>query len=585
MDKMIELQDVSYSYPNAETKSLTQINLVVERGKLIVVMGPAGSGKTTLSLCLNGLIPQLLGGDLTGNLTVAGRDLRQYRVQTLARHIGLVLQDPETQIFGITVAEDTAFGPRNFLVPAAEIEDRVKESLQCVRLQGYQNRNTAELSGGEKQRLAIAGVLALQPEVLVLDEPASELDPAGRMEIYQTITDLRRDNNLTILMVEPSGEAIIDKADAVIVLNQGQIVWQETPERLFRNIPRLSQFGIQPLPVSKVGWTFFQKGWITETEIPLDVPAAESMIRNLLAKHGTGRFINLPKQPVTTVKTVENAPVILQAAKLSFQYPNSDGIGLRDINLTVRRGEFVALIGPNGAGKTTLAKHFNGLLKPTGGDVIVDGMNTRDYNTARLAQMAGYVFQNPDHQIFAVSVEKELEYGLKNAGLREAEIQARIDKALQWVRLEPYRKVHPFTLGKGQRQLVALASILALEPKILVIDEPTTGLDWTGVRNIMGLIKDLNQNGTTIIMITHDMDLAAQYAQRILVMKDGGILRDGKPEEVLADLVALRQACIVPPQIVRLSQRLRDIGLMETLLNEQELITAILNATEGLPCQ
>lgn len=579
MDKIIELQEVSYSYPNTETKSLNQINLVVERGKLIMIMGPTGAGKTTLCLCLNGLIPQLLGGDLTGNLTIDGQNIREYRVQTLAQYIGLVLQDPETQIFGITVDQDVAFGPGNFLVPIKEIEERVKESLQLVGLQGYQNRNTAELSGGEKQRLAIAGVLALQPEILVLDEPASELDPAGRTEIYQTITDLRREKNLTILMVEHSGEVIIDKADVVVVLNQGQIVWQGTPPQLFRNIPRLTQLGIRPLPVSRIGWAFFQKGWISEAEIPLNVPAAESMIRDLLIKNGSGRFINLPKQPVT--ETIKNTPVILQISNLSFQYQNTGGNGLRDINLTVHQGEFLALIGPNGAGKTTLAKHLNGLLQPIEGNVIVNGLNTREYNTSHLAQWVGYVFQNPDHQIFEVSVEKELEYGLKNARLLKTEIQARIDQVLQWVRLEPYRKAHPFTLGKGQRQLVALASILVLKPEILVIDEPTTGLDWAGVRNIMGLINNLNQNGTTIIMITHDMDLVAQYAQRVVIMKDGGILRDGKTEEVLADFASLHHACIVPPQIVRLSKKLWDIGLTVTLLDEQDLIKAILLATEG----
>ncbi len=582
MDKIIELQEISYSYPRTETKSLKQIDWVVGRGQRMMIMGPTGAGKTTLCLCLNGLIPQLLGGNLTGHLLIEGKDIRQYRVQTLAQHIGLVLQDPETQIFGLTVAEDIAFGPGNFLVPLQDIETRVKESLALVGLAGFENRNPGELSGGEKQRLAIAGVIALRPEILVLDEPASELDPAGRAVIYRTLSDLGREENLTVLMVENSAEVIIDKADAVIVLNQGKIAWQGPPQPLFRDIPRLSGLGIRPVPVSLVGWAFFRKGWISETEIPLKVPEAEGMIRRLLLQHGSGKFINLPKQ--RAAETSKNAPVILQISNLFFKYQNSDCHGLRDINLTVCRGEFLALLGPNGAGKTTLAKHLNGLLQPMAGQVIVNGLNTRDCSTSNLAQWVGYVFQNPDHQIFAVSVEKELEYGLKNAGLPKTEIQERITEVLHWVKLEPYRNVHPFTLGKGQRQLVALASILVLKPKILILDEPTTGLDWTETQNIMGLIHDLNQNGTTVMMITHDMDLVAQFAKRVVIMKNGSILRDGQPEEVLADFASLRDACIVPPQIVELSEKLRDVGLTETFLAGEDLIEAILQATEGPSC-
>lgn len=581
---MIELQNVSYRYPHSEIPVLEQVNLSLKPGTLTVILGPTGAGKTTLSLCLNGMIPQLLGGKLTGDLIIGGKDLRKYRVQTLARNIGLVLQDPETQIFGITVFEDTAFGLRNFLVPAAEIGPRVVDSLEKVRLKSLQNRNTAELSGGEKQRLAIAGILALQPQVLVLDEPASELDPAGRAEIYQTVADLCRDHQVTILVAEHLAAEIIDKADEVIVLHQGKVAWQGAPAELFRNISLLHQFGIKPLPVSLVGWEFYQKGWLPYDQIPLDLAAAERMIRKLLTRYGQGCFCKSSQNRQDLTETGTLAPVILQATDLTYEYSGQTNNGLHNINLQVRQGEFLAVVGPNGAGKTTLAKHFNGLLKPQSGEVLVNQMNTSFCQIAKLAQSVGYVFQNPDHQIFSVSVEKELAYGLKNIGLPEAEINDRINQALHLVSLEDYRQVHPFTLGKGQRQLIALASVLVLQPKILVIDEPTTGLDWIGTSKLMSLIKKLHEKGTTIIMITHDMDLVAQYAQRVLVMKDGRILLDGNAKEVFSKSPVLQQASIIPPQIVQLSERLQKIGLAEIYLDEREIIAAIIRETEAEPC-
>jgi energy-coupling factor transport system ATP-binding protein len=582
MNKAIELEDVSYRYPKARTSNLKNITISIEKGKFVVIMGPTGAGKTTLSLCLNGLIPQLLEGDLTGNITVAGRDLSKYRVQTMSKHIGLVLQDPEAQIFGMTVREDTAFGPRNLSLSVEEIYERVDRALEKVRLKGYEDRNTSELSGGEKQRLAIAGVLAMQPEVLVLDEPSSELDPEGRAEIYKTIDELRLEKDLTILAVEHYSEEVIARANEVVVLNQGEIAWRGEPEKLFRNIPLLYRLGIKPLPVSLVGWDLYQKGWITSDEIPLDVQTAEKMIRNLLIKHGNRQLENCSKRSGIKLQEKKLQP-LLQVTNLKYRY-NRGQTALKSINLTVQKGEFIALIGPNGAGKTTLAKHLNGLLKPTEGDVIIDGINTKESDISQLSRVVGYVFQNPDHQIFSVSVEKELEYGLKNAGFEGAEIKQRIDEALKITGLEKYRNVHPFSLGKGERQVIAVTSILALKPKILVVDEPTTGLDWAGINKMMSLIKKLHENGTTIIMISHDMDIVAKHARRVIVMKDGGILLDGKTKEVFSNFEALQQASILPPQIVRLTKGLEDLGFQETLLDESEFTAALLRKLEDVQC-
>ncbi|HZK54014.1 MAG TPA: energy-coupling factor transporter ATPase [Desulfosporosinus sp.] len=581
-ENAIELNQVSYSYPNSVEPSLKNVTLVVEKGKFVVLMGSSGAGKTTLSLCLNGLIPQLLEGKLTGQVSVAGKDVGKTSVQSMSKVLGLVLQDPETQIIGRIVEEDTAFGPRNVLIPLNKIKQRVNLALEKVRLKGYQQRLTEALSGGEKQRLAIAGVLVMEPDILVLDEPTSELDPLGRLEIYETLDDLRREKDLTILLVDHSSEEVIKKADEVVVLNEGEVVWKGVPSDLFRNILLLRKFGIKPIPVSLIGWHFFEKGWISFAEIPLDTSSAEDLIRRLLPEFG--RWHEQPHGQIKNRLQQQRSKksVAVQVSHLIYEY-NPGEPALRGMNMTIEEGQFVALIGQNGAGKTTLAKHFNGLLKPTCGEVIVEGMNTLHYDTSDLSKTIGYVFQNPDHQIFSATVEKELEFGLKNANYKGKDIKDRVDEVLQYTGLEKFRSVHPFSLGKGERQMIAVASILVLKPKLLIIDEPTTGSDWAGVQTMMALIKKLHAAGTTIIMITHDMDLVAQYAQRVIVLKDGDILLDGTPQEVFSHDQMLLDSAIIPPQLCRLSVHLSDILAHETFIEASEF-TAMFERGEKQEC-
>ena len=581
----IELKNVSYCYPNSVEHSLKNISLAVEKGKFVVLMGSTGAGKTTLSLCLNGLIPQLLEGKLTGYVSVAGKDVGKTAVQSMSKVLGLVLQDPETQIIGRTVEEDTAFGPRNFLVPVDQIQQRVNKVLEKVRLKGYNQRLTEALSGGEKQRLAIAGVLVMEPEILVLDEPTSELDPVGRLEIYETLDDLRWKKDLTILLVEHSSEEVIKKADEVVVLNQGEVSWRGVPNELFRDSLLLRKFGIKPIPVSLIGWYFYEKGWISFAEIPLDTSSAEGLIRMLLPKYGHWQEQaqgQIKDQLLKQKAHRSEKSLAVQVSNLIYQY-NPGLPALRGINLSIATGEFVALIGQNGAGKTTLTKHFNGLLKPTSGEVIVEGMNTLQFDTPALSKTIGYVFQNPDHQIFSATVEKELQFGLKNAGFKGQEIKERVEQVLHYTGLERYRSVHPFSLGKGERQMIAVASILVLKPKLLIIDEPTTGSDWTGVQTMMALIRKLHAAGTTIIMISHDMDLVAQYAKRVIVLKEGEILLDGTPQEVFSNEQILLDSAIIPPQLCRLSSQLKDILLSETFIKTSEFI-AMFESGDKLGC-
>jgi energy-coupling factor transport system ATP-binding protein len=573
MESIVKMADVTYAYPNTEKKTLNQIDIEAPKGKFTVIMGKTGAGKTTTVLCLNGIIPQLNEGSLSGKIEVAGLDTSKYRIQTLAKYVGVVMQDTSTQVFGSTVEEDVAFGPRNYLVPRQEIFRRIQESLRRVRLEGYEKRQTSQLSGGEKQRLAIAGILAMQPKIIVLDEPTSELDPLGREEIYTTINDLNKEQDTTILAVEHSSQEVCEKAEQLIVINDGRTVWAGNPREFFRDERLVTENGIKPLPVATVGWLLMRAGLIEQSQVPLNVDQAYELVCALL----NGRPINrrLP-EPAATQASAQNEEII-RIENLSHVYDNGKK-ALENVNLSIKRGEFVAIIGQNGAGKTTLVKHLIQILLPTTGSVWINGENIKTKNSIELTKVIGYVFQDPDNQIFSNTVYKELEFGLKNIDIDEEERKRRIEQALALTGLTGKEEEHPFSLGKGERQMIAVASILVMQPDILVIDEPTTGQDWAGINRMMSLVETLNQNGTTIVMITHDMDVVAKYATRTIVMTGGSVILDGETRNVFAAADALKAAFVVPPQCVQLSQKLSANGLMDVVMDEQELAGLIIES-------
>lgn len=565
----IEIKDLSFTYKNSDVEVLKDVNLSIEEGKFTVIMGRTGAGKTTLAMLPNGIIPQLVEGTVKGTIIAAGKDSSKYRVQTMAREIGLVLQDPETQIFGRTVDEDTAFGPRNYLVPRDEIKERIKSALNKVRLDGYEKRQTSQLSGGEKQRLAIAGILAMDPSIIILDEPTSELDPIGREEIYSTMVSLQKDQKKTVVAVEHSSQEISEKADSIVVLSDAHVVWQGSPKDFFRELDLVERYGIKPLPVSKVGWELYKKGFIAKEEIPLTVDDAYSLVLRLLDGRKLGFSpVEAPRQERTK---------LIEVNDVHYQYDKSKE-ALKGVSFDIYEGDYVALIGQNGAGKTTLAKHFNSLFKPTSGKILVCGKDTRNEEPNTLAEQIGYVFQNPDNQIFSTSVYKEMEYGLKALKLSEEEMSKRIHEIAKLLDIEKVLEDHPFSLGKGERQRVAVASILVLKPKILVVDEPTTGQDWDGIQNMMKLIDELHANGTTIVMITHDMDVVATHANRVIVMAKGSMVADGSVRDVFKQEKALKDAYVARPQIPELSERL---GLESMTLTAQELGDALISTLEA----
>lgn len=547
----VSFKDVSYTYLQGGTPALQHITGDIENGSSVVIMGHGGAGKSSLCFTMNGLIPRFFRGEYSGRINVGGMEASGSAVSDLSKKVGLVFQDFEAQLFSTNVELEVAFGLENQELPREEIQKRVDRYLQFVGLGGMNRRDTATLSGGQKQRLAIGSVLAMEPDVVVLDEPTTDLDPEGRERILSLSDGLKNDGRTLVLTDHDPDTAA--RADDLWLLRNGQIAARGAPKQILTDAFLLESCGIKPLPTIEL---FREMGWPGQ---PLTVEEAVSLI---------SKYNLLPRQREETSEKPEKTPtgpVILEANNLSFSYPASHFPVLRNIDLTIREGAFVAILGQNGSGKSTLAKQFNGLLKPSSGRMIVRNKPTTSLRHKELARLVGYVFQNPDHQIFASTVFEEVGFGLRVLREEQGRIKKQVVEALAATGLEGYEERSPFLLTKGERQRVAVASMLAAKPEVLILDEPTTGLDYRHQRDAMEMLKHLNGLGHTVIVITHAIWIAETYADRTIVMKDGQILADGPSRFIFRDETKLREASLSPSPLVRLSNRL---GRMALTLND-----------------
>lgn len=539
----IKVKGVSFSYRGAapSVKALEDITFRQEISEFVVISGASGAGKSTFCRILNGLIPTFTKGDFRGEVRIFGESIDGRRVAYNAQHVGLVFQDFEAQLFSTNAALEVAFGPENFGIPREEIDRRIREALSLVGLDGVQGRDPSRLSGGQKQRLALASVLSIQPDVLVLDEPTTDLDPAGKQEIFRLFDHLRGTTK-ALLMVEHETEQM-GAADRIVLMDHGRIVRDERAHDLLHRPEIMEHHGLRPLGTT----VLFKRLGLSDG--PLDPEDAVAHLRR--------QGWTLQSQQTAALEAQDRdhergyrEPVI-EVRDLIHVYGDGKE-ALSGVSLTIRRGEMLALIGQNGSGKTTLAKHFNRLLLPTGGSVRVLGRDTRAWRMSELGQRVGYVFQNPDHQIFADTLWEEISFGPQNAGLSKEEVERRTLKALDAVGLSGYEKEDPFSLTKSERQRIAVASVLATEPEILILDEPTTGLDAPQQRSMMELVRTLNQRGITVLLITHSMWTVTHYAHRCIVMKEGNLIADAPTRTIFSQEGLLRSADIMPPDIVRL---------------------------------
>lgn len=584
---------------------LRGVDVDVPRGSVTVVMGDSGGGKSTLLRTFNALVPEFVNGSFDGSVTVGGRDATTTRPSAMAEDVGMVLQDYESQLFGTSVESEVAFGPENLGVAPAEIGDRIDESLSLVGLGALdRGRTPASLSGGQKQRLVIAGVAATHPGLLVLDEPTSDLDPRGTREVVEAVSRLTREaNGVARPGAGPRGEAVRDEprnegnaprdddgwtgphtvvmvthkieeallADRAVLLEGGRVGTEGGVREVFTNLETLRDSRIAVPPLADA---FDRLGW-PRADLPLTPDEATARVAESdLSWSGHGAT----GAPAKTGETPGDP--LFELDDVMFEYPTDRGAvrAVDGVDLTVRAGEVVALVGHNGSGKTTLAKHLNGLHDPDAGAVRYRGRPVADYSMSEIGREVGYVFQNPDHQIFAATVREEVAFGPENFGLRGDELDRRVEEAIATVDLDGLEDEDPFSFSKGQRQRVALAGILATDPDVIVFDEPTTGLDDAQHGQFMDLVARLNrEEGVTVVMVTHDMRTVARYAPRTVVLEAGRTAFDGRTRELFADDDRLTAFDLHPPHVVETSNRLRAgaDGAGRPALSVEELVAGL----------
>jgi energy-coupling factor transport system ATP-binding protein len=585
-EEVLSLRKVTFAY-EGDVRALHDLSLTVHRGEFVVVLGANGAGKSTLCYLISGIVPHIYGGRRQGELTLAGIDPWDEPLYVTSQRCGVLMQDPEVQLFMPSLATELAFGPANLGVPREEILRRSKEALALVRLEGLEQHNPRDLSGGQKQRAALAAVLMMQPRLLVLDEPTSQLDPLGRWEVGEAIERLKQAGDLAIVMTTHESEEILHLADQVLVLERGEAMLQGPPEEVFSHPDRLEQAGVKTpaLIEAQTRLAALDRRVVPPRaqSVNLSLEAVAEQVRQEV-QHGRLRVV--PQAAPPRQAPGAEAPPILEARNLTFEYPGPPPVvALKGVNLSLRQGEFVGIVGQNGSGKSTLVRCLVGLLRPGQGEVLFHGKTIRKLSVGEMASRVGLVLQNPDYQLFSASCREEIAFGLRNVGVPAERIPEAVDQALRAVGLEDQADLFPFRLSFGDRRKLAAAATMALAPEVLILDEPTTAQDHRGRYQLADLARRFHQErGGTVVMITHDVDLIARYAHRLVVLLQGRILLDGPTPEVFAQVEDLRRSFVVPPVAGQLAQRLAALGVPPDLLTLDELFQVLVprQAREGV---
>ncbi len=519
------VENLTFKYRTRPELAIENVSFELKQGELLLIAGASGCGKTTLARCINGLIPRSYRGERSGKVLLYGKDISEMEIPEMAQIVGTLLQDPERQIVASNVFNEIAFGPENLGLPRDEIVARVEQAMKRLNIEYLRDRETFHLSGGEKQKVALAGVLTMNPSILLLDEPLASLDPASAHEALQVFRSLADEGKTVILVEHRVEDALEIKPDRLLYMEEGKIKYLG---------------GIDTLPKE-----------IDHRQVKLPAPWVVQRVQ------GLGKV----EESVRSHKSVERSEPLVVFENVDFRYGEEYPLTLQNVNLTINRGDLIAVLGPNGAGKSTLVKHAIGLLKPTRGRVLVEGKDTREMSVAQIARMLGYVFQSPTHMLYAPTVTEELEFGPKNLGFALDEIKASVKESLATVNLTGFDEYPPLGLSFGQQKRTTIAAVLAMRSKIMIMDEPTAGQDFANYTHFMDALCNptngkqsiLTENFAATLFITHDVDLAVTYANRVLLFGDKHIVADGKPEDVLKDKDMLLKYRVRPTSLLNLN--------------------------------
>lgn len=559
---IIKLDDVSFSYGHEAQNALDHVSLAIEKGEFVGVIGPSGAGKSTLAAVMSGAIPHHYTGQLFGATLVDDRDTCEITLTDISRVVGSVLQDIDAQMVAPIVEDEMLFGLENFGIPHDQIEERISQTLTTVGISDLRHREIATLSGGQKQKVAIAAIIAMAPNVLVLDEPTAALDPASSTLVFDTLRQINREHGITVVVIEQKVALLSKYCSRVLVMADGKLAFDGEPHQVFAHASELRQMGVDSPRVARIANSLAEVGLLPSDQAPcLNVSEAHQLISSLLAdatsKDAPADVPETSPQIPAVPRGVNQEPVV-ELTDVTFAYPHG-GASVSNLNMCVYPGELVGIIGQNGAGKTTLTKLLNGLLHPASGTVRMAGMNTADVPTSAIAAKCATLFQNPDRQLCRDTVLDEVAFGLElhGVGTDEARQRARVAAERFGLPLDE----SPFSLSRGQRQMVALASVVVLDPQVVLLDEPTSGLDYRECMTVMETVSEMAERGCAVIMVCHDMEVVSDFAQRLVVMADGRILERGDANRIFADDALMRAAYVEPPQVVALSKELaRDVS-------------------------
>jgi len=571
----ISVNNLTWQYDGRLTPAISNISFEVERGGFILILGSSGSGKSTLALCLNGLIPQEMTGKFSGEVRIEGLLTNKASLSQLTQKVGVIFQDPESQIAMLKVEDDVAFGLENRLVPLNEMKKWVKKSLKSVGLLENKDDITSNLSGGMKQKLSLASMLAPMPDILVFDEPTSNLDPKSTQDLFNMIHKLKQSGKYTLLTVEHKLDYLMDIVDRVLLLNpDGTLLADSNPRNILKkHFLRIKEYGIWVPTVFWIGIKL--KDRLKEKDIsiepPLTIDEAANKFKLLLKdikddEINIGKKVNVKEKKESQDKKFKQ----IEVKDLNFAYTNKKYV-LKNISFAVNNGDFLAIVGPNGSGKTTLVKILTGLLKPSSGTISLYGKNILTIDPVEIPKKMGFVFQNPEHQFLSDTVYNEIALSLRLANKSEDFIKKKVNNLLKQFELIELKEKNPFSLSQGQKRRLSVATMLLWDQDILIFDEPTFGQDFKNSQQMWNILKELNSMGKTIIVITHDMSFVSELTEKVVLLFEGEIKYLGNTFDLFQKRGLLLNSNLMEPLPTTLARKLKisfKDGVFPTTIDE-----------------